>query len=243
MTTPRALLIGAACLLAGAAFAETTPWQGRLTDGSRLQVDPTTRRATVIGPEGIPRQPWDGVHRLEDGSTVTIHSGVAVPTRQMAEAPPARAVVTDRPSACLVLVRKTCGLHDECRDHEACGHANQLIQFERDEEAELKGSTLGSTYLEATHNCEQALQDEAFFKPCDRSQRGPVPTPCERLVDRVCGAGGACVQGAACGPARQLLETEYQERAASPHPDALTATSGECGQALRDKEFFVPCKP
>jgi hypothetical protein len=230
-------------LLAGAVFAQGPIWEGRLQDGGRLTVDPTTRRATVVTPHGLSSQLWDGVHRLEDGSTVTVHSGIIVPNRQMVEPSLPMPVVAEGPSPCLVLLRKTCGLHDECKEQESCGHAAQLVQIERDEQLEYKGSTLTGTGQAVTpRQCEQALGDQEIFKACSRPQRGSVATPCERLVDKVCGRNGRCDARPACGPARQLLETEYEERAASLYPDALTASSGQCSQALQDKEFFLTCE-
>jgi len=232
-------------LLAGTAFAQGPAWQGHLKDGSLIQVDPTTWRPTVTTPQGATSQLWDGVHRLEDGSTVTVRSGVIVPTRQMLEPPlpvPLPAEVETAPP-CLVLQRKTCGLHDECKDQESCSHATQLVKIERDEQLEARASSPTSYRgLESTRQCEQALADEEFFKACNRPQRGSVATPCERLADKVCGRSGLCDAKPACGPARQLLDTEHDERAASPYPDALTASSGQCTQALQDKEFFLPCE-
>ena len=250
-------------LLSGSVLAQAGAWQGQLKDGGQVQMDPQTRRPVVTTPQGVTTQLWDGVHRMQDGSTVTVRSGVAVPSPRggatpapvlpqvtilpetgKADAPVPAHVTSDPAAACLVLLRKACGLHDECRDQESCGHAQQLHRFARDEAAEAArgGSRLAGRAVETVRQCEQALADEALFKPCGLSQRGAVPTPCERLVDRVCGPQGACDASPACGPSRQLAETEYGERAASQYPDALTAASGECNQALQDREFFVPCQ-
>jgi hypothetical protein len=215
---------------------------GNLKDGGRLQVDRTTMRPIVQTPQGTTVQLWDGVHRLEDGTTVTVRSGVVVPTQQMLEPPAPVPVPAEEPSHCLVLLRKTCGLHDECESQESCGHARQLLQMERDEHAEHRGSAIGPAgWLETTRQCEQALADGEFFKACNLPQRGSVASPCERLVDKVCGRTGACEGAPACGPAHQLLDGEYDERAASLYPDAITDTSGQCRQALQDQEFFLPC--
>lgn len=253
------VLVGA--LLSGSVLAQAGAWQSQLRDGSRVQVDPQTRRPVVTTPGGVTTQLWDGVHRMQDGSTVTVRSGVAVrspsggampvppqmttpPEVGEAEAPFPAHVASDPATACLVLLRKVCGLHDECRAQESCGHAQQLYGFARDEAAEAArgGSRLAGRALETARQCEQALADETLFKRCALPQRGAVPTPCERLVDRVCGPRGACDASPACGPSKQLAEREYEERAASQYPDALTAASGECNQALQDREFFVPCK-
>jgi hypothetical protein len=225
------------------AHADPQTWERRLQDGSSLQVDPTTRRPIVTGKEGVPRQLWDGVHRLEDGSTVTVRSGVIVPTLEMVEGQRPLPLPVEGTSPCLVLMRKACGLHDECRGRESCGHAQQLAQNERDEDAEYRASSLsGGGLMQTTRQCQEALADEEFFKACDLPQRGPVATPCERLVDRVCGKAGGCNGSQSCGPAQQLLKEEYRERAESEYPDALTATSGQCNQALRDQQFFTACE-
>jgi hypothetical protein len=234
-----------ALLAAVPASAQTQPWQGQLKDGRSVQVDPATRRATVPGPGGAATQLWDGVHRLENGSTITVRSGVVVPTQQMLEGPaPAPMPVTEAgPSPCLVLLRKTCGLHDECRSQDACGHAIQLLRIEQDERTEARNTGFyGSPQLETTRQCQEGLEDEDFFKACDQPQRGTVLTPCERLVDRACGPTGRCESALACGAARQALDAEYRERAASAYPDALTESSAQCNQALRDTEFFAPCQ-
>lgn len=234
-----------ALLAAVAASAQTRGWQGHLKDGRTVQVDPITRRATVPGPSGTATQLWDGVHRLEDGSTITVRSGVVVPTQQMLEgpAPPPMPVTEAGPSPCLVLLRKTCGLHDECRGEDACGHAMQLLRIEQDERTEARNTGFyGSRQLATTRQCQEGLEDEEFFKPCDRPQRGTVLTPCERLVDRVCGPTGQCASAPPCGTARRVLAAEYRERAASAYPDALTESSAQCSQALRDTELFPPCQ-
>jgi hypothetical protein len=60
-------------------------WRGELSRGGSIVMDPDTRRA--LREEGGSTRPlWDGVHRLEDGSTVIVRDGVAVPTRDMVDA-------------------------------------------------------------------------------------------------------------------------------------------------------------
>jgi hypothetical protein len=66
-------------------------------------------------------------------------------------------------------------------------------------------------------------------------------SPCEQLVKRVCGIAGACNGYPACAPARQLLETEQQERQASGEPGHMTYASGQCKEADRDRGFFSSC--
>lgn len=232
-------LAGAALLTTLTAWAQ--PWQAPLKGGGQLQVDPSTRRATITGPGGTASQAWDGVHRLENGTTVTVESGVAVPrTDMLPSLPPASGTgfVVEGPSPCVHLVRKTCGIHDECRDAEACSHANRLLEYEMEEERETRGSSLG---LATTRQCKEALADEEFFKACPTHARGSRLTPCEELVDRVCGADGRCAASPACPPVQVLLESEYRERAAALDPDGATASTAQCRQALQDPQFFRPC--
>ena len=66
-------------------------------------------------------------------------------------------------------------------------------------------------------------------------------SPCEKLVRRVCGVGQSCAGDASCNPARQLLDMEKQERAASPNPALMTYTSRQCLQAETDQVLFSTC--
>ncbi len=68
-------------------------------------------------------------------------------------------------------------------------------------------------------------------------------SPCEKLVRRVCGKQGQCVDVTGCGPSQQLLSMEREEREASNNTNLMTFTSGQCLKADRDKEYFASCKP
>ncbi len=148
-------------------------WTSRLQNGGEVVVDPTTNRATVTR-KGVTTPLWDGVHRLEDGTALTVRSGQVVPNEDILRArkpPPATA--------------------------------------------------------------EQAI----------RWQGAPIEglSPCEKLVERVCGANRHCSNDPACGPARQLLEMEREERAKSAHPENTTYSSGQCIDASKDTAFFREC--
>ncbi len=67
-------------------------------------------------------------------------------------------------------------------------------------------------------------------------------SPCEKLVRRVCGKAGRCVDFMGCNPSQQLLSMEREEREASSNPNLMTYTSGQCLKADRDREFFASCK-
>lgn len=220
-------------------------WTSRLADGRRIQVDPNTNRVTVFPEKGAAQQLWDGVHRLQDGSTITIRSGVMVPTKAIVELRQ-RLPTPHLPESdawCQQLVRKVCGLHDECADIPACGPARQLLQMAQDPARDpAEEPDPGATHW-ALERCRQAFQDETFFAACDRAQRGTTSTPCEQLLDKVCGPQQECRQQPRCSLAKQMLEMEAEERRAATNPDALTFTSHQCQEALDDEEFFNPCEP
>jgi hypothetical protein len=66
-------------------------------------------------------------------------------------------------------------------------------------------------------------------------------SPCERLVRRVCGDEDQCTDAEACGPSRQLLDMESDERNASKNRGLMTYTSGQCLKALKARGFFANC--
>lgn len=242
----RRLLTGLLCFIAlVATTADAASWTNRLADGRRIQVDPNTNRVTVFPEEGTRRQLWDGVHRLEDGSTITIRSGVMVPNKAIVEL---RQHLPSPPTAesavpCQRLVRKVCGLHDECADHAACEPARQLQQMSQDQAQEALDYPNATTPPWASEQCRDALADEAFFTACGKLQRGKKSTPCEQLFDKVCGAHQECRQQSRCPLAKQMIDMEAGERRAATDPDALTFTSSQCREALGDEEFFEPCQP
>ena len=161
-----ACIAGAALALSASALAYET----QLQDGTKIQVDPRTNRVTS-GSGG--QQLWDGVHRLKDGSTITIRSGVVVPTVPMIEqkrrpgdeeaAGPSR---TEVETTCLQLVRQVCGPKDQCSTSESCVAARQLLAME-DEERASNGWVDVHTYT--SNKCEEVLGDRQFFAPCPAS--------------------------------------------------------------------------
>ncbi|MDZ7754648.1 MAG: hypothetical protein U5S82_24095 [Gammaproteobacteria bacterium] len=240
------LLVLLMSFLPGPALGQE-PWSATLQSGRSIHVDPRTNRVTVQSAGGK-RQLWDGVHRLEDGSSITVRSGVMVPNMAFQEFKrerrhPPQAFISEGPMACRQLIRKTCGLHGECADSPACGPARQLLEIYEEERRGISHErAFGEGYLPADVQCRQALEDRSFFVPCEREQRGNRPTACQRLADKVCGSEGQCAQREACGPARQLLETETRERRGALNPDAPTPATGQCRQALGDDGFFTPCE-
>lgn len=221
-------------------------WENRLQTGNRIIVDSQTNQATMIDRQGGSTPLWDGVHRLQDGSTITIRKGVVVPNEGILEArrkplSQSSPLTPQSPSACILLQRKTCGLYNECSNQEPCSLATQLVQFEREALQESR-TGLGSRLTNTPEQCRKALRDREFFTPCSRRQKGTVSTPCDKLVMKVCGNRNQCADQPGCSPAKQLIEMEYRERISSIDPKAATFTTGQCQQALRDEAFFAACK-
>lgn len=156
-------------LLASPALAE---WSSQLEGGGEVRVDPDTNRATITR-HGVTTPAWDGVHRLQDGSALTIRSGQAVPNEGILRARQPPPPVTDQASAWV---------------------GTPIVGL----------------------------------------------SPCEQLVQRVCGENQGCAGTPACKPSQQLLAMEREERAGSP--DNMTYGSGQCMEALKDKEFFSECR-
>jgi len=231
------LLLVIAVLGGGAwlgAVAET--WQGTLKGGGVVRVDPTTKKPTLYY-NGGSTQLWDGTHELADGSVLIVRDGVAVPDESMLstwswEEQPE---TMDQTRCCLRLVRKVCGFHDECADARACTLARQLRDLDQ---AETKGGVVADRGGAGAECC-NSLADVALFPPCP-ADKSAVPTPCTRLVTKVCGDEGQCSAGKACDPARQLLVMERQERLNNPDPDMPTESGMQCKEALGNP-FFKAC--
>jgi hypothetical protein len=166
------------------------PWQAQLRSGGQVLVDPQTNRATVRGPDGYETQLWDGVHRLNDGTELTVRDGRVVPNEEMMRRrdftpepaltdepvpnpgvvgpastpefkPPQSAVLDSSP--CAVLVRQACGRNDACAGETKCSAARQLVDMAAEEKARgADPRALTGTELK----CREALTD-SFFAPCE----------------------------------------------------------------------------
>jgi hypothetical protein len=161
-------------LTAVGALAHGQTWNSELATGQPIRVDPDTKKATITE-KGVATPLWDGVHRLRDGSSITVRSGIVVPNRpilgagQDVDSP----FVKPGASPCRVLGRKVCGLHDECATAQACGVARQLVELE----GEVSSSDPTASPHLTQQQCREGLQDEAFFPACDKPQRGKVASP------------------------------------------------------------------
>lgn len=214
-------------------------WTGALPDGSELRVDPSTRRAMRM--EGEQARPlWDGVHRLEDGSVVIIRGGTAIPTEDMLRTWQGGIAAVDelegRP--CEQLEQRVCGHDNACRATAACLSARSLLNSEREAQRRAPFGAGARPATAFASQCEAALKDPEL-PPCASASAGP--SPCQALVERVCGDADRCASSPACAPARQLLGQDSEERAASTRPDTLTASGAQCQEALGNA-FFRACE-
>lgn len=146
-------------------------WNSRLSGGrGDVTIDDNNRATVRQG--GVERPLWDGTHKLEDGSTLIIRQGIAVPNPSILEA--RRQLPPSKPE-------------------------------------DWEGMRIVGT------------------------------SPCERLARKVCGPENECLDTEACPATRQLADRELDERRASHNAGYMTPTSGQCQQALKDREFFVAC--
>lgn len=149
-------------------------WSSQLEAGGELAVDPRTNRATITR-GGVTTPAWDGVHQLQDGTTLIIRSGQAVPNESILRARqlPAESV-TDQAeawigtpivgySSCEKLVRQVCGVNSQCEQSPACEPARQLLEMERQERTAASTPNI-MTY--SSGQCMQAFKDKAFFARC-----------------------------------------------------------------------------
>jgi hypothetical protein len=237
------------CLLAvlsvppvAAIAADGPGWNRSTSQGATIAVDPATNKATISGADGSRAPLWDGVHRLDDGRTLTVRSGVVVPDVDMSsmrhEPVPPIAEDPMAVSPCVALVRRACGVEGECAGQTACDLAGQLMQFETEERRERPGTPPTS----ALQQCRDALSNPTTFPVCAANAKLTEDSPCSSLLRKVCGRASECANAVPCRAARQLADMEVGERMSAAHPELDPRAAGQCTQALLDREFFVPCR-
>jgi hypothetical protein len=213
--------------------AQAGDWVGELMDGSEIRVDPDSHRA-YRADGGYERPMWDGVHRLDDGTTVIVNDGIAVPTAQMYSVWEQAGVdAIDRPW-CERLVEKSCGASGGCSKSPDCERARALLADERSVRQDG-----GEAWMDALAACRAGLSDVGF-PVCGTGRGLGVARDCEALVRKVCGVDEACLGSEPCNAARQLLALELEERTAAGGRQAQTQTSTQCREAL-ENAFFAAC--
>jgi hypothetical protein len=214
-------------------FAGSHAWQGALLDGSQISIDPDTNKVTRMA-EGNSSPLWDGVHSLDNGAVIIVRNGVVIKDVAIIEAQHEQE--RDRlNAACMQLVIKVCGEHNECSDRPGCDPARQLLAMEREE---LNESWAGMVLETSTH-CLEGLGNEEFFKSCEHSSG--EKTPCEKLQLRVCGIENQCSERESCGAANQLVAMEKQDKFSVP--GGFTYATAQCRDVLAsDNGFFEMCE-
>jgi hypothetical protein len=217
-----------------AVLADATSWQGKLQDGSHISIDSSTNKVTRSA-EGEATPLWDGVHKLDNGAVIIVRDGVIVKDRVIIDAQ--REQERDRlNAACMQLVKKVCGMHNECDAHPACDPARQLLAMEQNE----LNSSWSGVILESSTHCLEALGNETFFNICDKRSSGQE-TSCEKLRNRVCGSDNQCTSREACDAANQLISMEQQDMYSVP--GGFTYASAQCRDALAENsDYFSACE-
>lgn len=76
-------------------------------------------------------------------------------------------------------------------------------------------------------------------------------SPCQQLVNKVCGLSQQCATTSDCSLAQQSLNQEQRERAQAwgtkaegwGYIEYMTPTSGQCLASLKETEYFKACPP
>jgi hypothetical protein len=91
----------------------------------------------------------------------------------------------------------------------------------------------------------KAILDSRELPPAEAEDWEGAPiagySPCEKLARRVCGKENQCGETEGCILARQLLDMEQDERAASERRNRMTYTSGQCLNVVKDVALFPIC--
>lgn len=256
---PSGLMILLSVLISLAGAASAGEWTGTLKGGGTISVDPHTNRATVTR-DGISTQLWDGVHQLQDGTTLTIRSGIAVPTVSILESrepEPEDEKLREWIGAPIVgyspcerLVRDVCGSSDECATAAGCEPAKQLLDMEQQER---QANSTPNIMTFSSAQCQEAGNDKALFVTCGQppastdaatwpAQASTAVSPCQQLVYRVCGRDNACAAEQACEAARQTVILEEQDRIDNNRKSySQNPTSVRCRDLLVGDSFFKAC--
>ncbi|CAK0766567.1 exported hypothetical protein [Gammaproteobacteria bacterium] len=136
----------------------------RLQDGTPIFIDETSRGVYVL--EGNIRRPlWGGVHRLENGSSLTVNGGILINEFHAVNENTPRHGPPGAPSRCEVLVTQVCGSEDKCATHRGCQSARQLLEMEKNERPPGDPPSL---ITPSSDSCIEALRDIAYFVPCSK---------------------------------------------------------------------------
>lgn len=214
--------------------AET--WQAELIEGGVTQVDPQTHKGTVHR-NGNATPLRDGIHKLEDGSIVIIHDGIAIPNSAMYHAwstmdnSQHKAIEINE---CVQLTRRVCGIKNSCAKHKSCELALQLQQLWEDD----SDNSIDSISNTEQNECHKGLINVTTFPPCVQDIEPPLA--CTKLVIKTCGDSNQCHNVPVCNVARQLLNLAQEASLKNPETVNESAAEQYCSEAIHNR-FFVAC--
>lgn len=261
------------CLLLLALLALSGPttclagWEATLSNGQPILVDPATNRAVIQSGVGQGRPLWDGVHRLQDGSTITIRSGVAIPNAASSRQLPPPSLRREEPGTDIdepssipgVSPAATSGEgHQSLSSAVGEGHCDHLLlktcglnrtctdtdacqlaaQLRSMQKRSLQSGLDNISWAEG--RCREALQDRAGFPACPREP--PLDeVACAALGKHACSGAVRCQRTDLCRQATALLGFEQSalERQAD---DELVLIRQRCSELLTEHVFFPPCR-
>lgn len=146
-----------------------------LVGGQRIILQGQGRPVLVEDGMGNRRSLWDGIHRLRDGSSITVRNGVLSDDALLPDAvEELRRTAGGLYTRCEALVRKVCGAGEACASAPGCGPARQLLEMETQER---RPGSPGSVVTPTSELCNDALEDEAFFSPCPAAAGGARGVP------------------------------------------------------------------
>jgi len=150
MRNHNTLLLGLIALLSTASAWSTT---AELADGSIVGWGSPGSQVYLIGTDGSRTPLWNGVHRLHNGAQLTIRNGVLSGEPWSADG------VHRHEGRCRQLIDRVCGDNGSCSNRIACRIARQIADMEIEAGAAATAPGMAS-------QCEYALRDQAYFRPC-----------------------------------------------------------------------------
>lgn len=262
--SPLALILIGITSIAGSLNA--AEWRTQLGNGQPIVVDPTTNRAVIQSGIGQGRPLWDGVHRLQNGSTITIRSGIVVPNEALSsptspmpspaveisadtttpDVPADQKSTTDSARAPANRTSRHRGHCDHlvlktCGLNGGCDDAESchLARQLRKVQQKAKYPGLGNIGW-AEERCREALMDDDGLSACE-IEPALDEVACGALVERVCASASRCRRSRTCRDVRELFDLE-QIALEKSSPTELELVRQRCTELLGRHAFFRPCR-
>ncbi|KOR31440.1 hypothetical protein TI04_00875 [Achromatium sp. WMS2] len=200
--------------------------------GEAVSIDPNTNKP-ILTKTATPL--WDGVHKLDNGTVITVKDGVVVPNTNLMPNDNSKPL-TPTLSACTDLITKACGTKQGCANTQACSLAKQLKKlWEEAPYASFPGvANTGQT------ECQDGLLNPLLFPLCQQDLE--IPTLCKQLVTRSCGPNNECAATTACNAALQLQQLAITDTVETLDTSVIKNHDRDCGEAF-ENSFFATCQP